>query len=99
MSKKVYVTVNAVFQPDGTIQPLCVIWEDGTRFRIDRILTSAPLHPCAPAAPVSAIPAASAARSAICFWRETGGLSRQKSRSEPFRYNVDLFYFVTFMRS
>ncbi|MCI6830866.1 MAG: hypothetical protein ACOYIC_00325 [Butyricicoccus sp.] len=42
MSKKVYVTVNAVFQPDGTIQPLCVIWEDGTRFRIDRIFDVRP---------------------------------------------------------
>ena len=34
---KVYVEVIADFRPDGSIQPLCVIWEAGRRFEIDRV--------------------------------------------------------------
>ena len=35
---KVYVTVEAVFSPDGTLTPTAVVWEDRTRYEIDRVL-------------------------------------------------------------
>lgn len=37
-SPKVYVAVNARFEPDGTLLPLTVTWEDGREYEIDRIL-------------------------------------------------------------
>ena len=35
---KAYVGVNARFEPDGRLLPLSIIWEDGRRYKIDRIL-------------------------------------------------------------
>ncbi|MGM9591011.1 MAG: hypothetical protein ACI3W5_03290 [Faecousia sp.] len=37
-SPKVYVAVNARFEPDGKLLPLTVTWEDGREYEIDRIL-------------------------------------------------------------
>ena len=34
---KVYVDVTAVFTSDGRLLPLWITWEDGRRYRIDRI--------------------------------------------------------------
>lgn len=38
MNSKVYVGVNAKFEPDGTLLPQSVLWEDGREFEIDKIL-------------------------------------------------------------
>lgn len=38
MQLKVYVTVKAQFSPDGRLRPLCVEWEDGRTYEIDRVL-------------------------------------------------------------
>ena len=38
MSCKKYVEVTAKFDVDGTVVPLEIQWEDGTKFEIDRIL-------------------------------------------------------------
>lgn len=38
MARKVYVAVTAEFDPDGTITPLSMVWEDGTTYEIDRVL-------------------------------------------------------------
>ena len=38
LNAKVYVAVEAHFAPDGSLTPTAVIWEDGTRFEIDRVL-------------------------------------------------------------
>lgn len=35
---KVYVDVIAEFSTDGSLIPLCFIWEDGRKYTIDRIL-------------------------------------------------------------
>ena len=35
--RKVYVKVQAEFSPEGKLMPLCIIWEDGQRFEIDRV--------------------------------------------------------------
>ena len=35
---KVYVAVEARFEPDGRMTPTAVIWEDQTRYEIDRVL-------------------------------------------------------------
>ena len=35
---KVYVKVAAIFSPDGKLKPMCLWWEDGRRYAIDRIL-------------------------------------------------------------
>ncbi|MDO5548506.1 MAG: hypothetical protein Q4F79_08480 [Eubacteriales bacterium] len=42
MARKVYVTVNATFDPEGSIHPQYVIWENGTRFPIDQVFDVRP---------------------------------------------------------
>lgn len=42
MPRKVYVRVDATFDPDGTILPRRVTWEDGKKFSIDRIIDIRP---------------------------------------------------------
>ena len=37
-SSKVYVGVNARFEPDGKLTPLSIAWEDGSEYGIDRVL-------------------------------------------------------------
>ena len=36
--EKKYIGMIAEFHPDGKIMPTCMIWEDGTRYEIDRVL-------------------------------------------------------------
>ena len=36
--KKTYVEVVADFAPDGRITPLEIVWEDGRRFTVDRVV-------------------------------------------------------------
>ena len=38
INTKVYVGVNAMFEPDGRLIPRSVLWEDGRIFEIDKIL-------------------------------------------------------------
>lgn len=35
---KVYVPVDVEFQSDGTMLPRIIVWEDGTRYEIDRVI-------------------------------------------------------------
>lgn len=42
MARKVYVTVIALFDPEGHIRPARVIWEDGKKFDIDSIFDVRP---------------------------------------------------------
>ena len=35
--RKVYVKVQAEFSAEGKLLPLCIIWEDGQRYEIDRV--------------------------------------------------------------
>ena len=35
--KKQYISVTAAFDADGNITPLCINWDDGRHFKIDRI--------------------------------------------------------------
>lgn len=37
MDAKVYVDVDAKFTADGQLRPLCITWEDGTKYEIERI--------------------------------------------------------------
>lgn len=39
---KVYVGVEADFGSDGVMLPRAIIWEDGTRFEVDRVLDIRP---------------------------------------------------------
>ena len=34
---KIYVSVKAVFYPDGGFKPTSLIWEDGREYEIDRV--------------------------------------------------------------
>ena len=34
---KVYISVRAVFYPDGGFKPTSLIWEDGREYEIDRV--------------------------------------------------------------
>ena len=36
-NEKVYVQVNADFNPDGVMIPTSLIWEDGSKFEIDKV--------------------------------------------------------------
>jgi len=36
---KVYVSVNADFEEDGTMRPKSIVWEDGRRYIIDKVST------------------------------------------------------------
>ncbi|MGN1014010.1 MAG: hypothetical protein ACI4PM_01490 [Butyricicoccus sp.] len=40
--KKVYVTVYAMFDPEGHIRPLRVIWKDGKKFDVDQVFDIRP---------------------------------------------------------
>ena len=40
--RKTFVTAAVVFDPEGNITPLRVIWRDGRRFAVDRVLESRP---------------------------------------------------------
>ena len=42
MDTKIFITVNADFNPDGTITPIALKWDDGRIFDIDRILDVRP---------------------------------------------------------
>ena len=35
---KVYVPVDVVFRSDGTMLPRMIVWEDGTKYEIDKII-------------------------------------------------------------
>jgi hypothetical protein len=35
---KVYIEVNLDHLPDGTLRPRSLVWEDGTRYEIDRVV-------------------------------------------------------------
>ena len=35
---KIYVEVNVKFFPDGGMMPTEIIWEDGTRYEIDKVI-------------------------------------------------------------
>ena len=37
-SAKVYVAVNARFEPDGKVYHMTVTWEDGREYQVDRVL-------------------------------------------------------------
>ena len=39
---KVYVRVEVAFDESGLMRPAALIWEDGTRYEIDRILARVP---------------------------------------------------------
>ena len=39
MREKVYVEVIARFNSEGDLVPMSVIWQDGTRFLVDRVLS------------------------------------------------------------
>lgn len=41
-ARKVYVDVLAVWRVDGTILPRVVRWEDGTRYKVDKVLDVRP---------------------------------------------------------
>lgn len=36
--KKRYVDVVALHREDGSVRPLSIVWEDGRRFKVDRVL-------------------------------------------------------------
>lgn len=40
--RKHYVTVIASYDEAGKVTPLVIVWEDGRRFRIDRVLDARP---------------------------------------------------------
>lgn len=44
MDSKVYVAVKAGFREDGMLIPLEIIWEDGRKFKIDRVTDIRPAY-------------------------------------------------------
>jgi hypothetical protein len=41
---KVYVAVRAEFTASGGLLPLCIKWEDGEEYRVDKVLDIRPAH-------------------------------------------------------
>lgn len=39
---KAYVRVEAWFEEDGTIHPTCIIWGNGARYSVDKVLDRRP---------------------------------------------------------
>ncbi len=42
LSDKVYVSVDVYFSPDGAMYPRALVWEDGIRYGIDRVIDVRP---------------------------------------------------------
>ena len=40
--RKVYIGVNLHVNPDGSVRPTSIIWEDGNRYKIDRVRFAVP---------------------------------------------------------
>ncbi len=41
-ARKVYIKVIAVFHSDGRLEPHSLIWEDGQKYLVDRVLAVSP---------------------------------------------------------
>jgi hypothetical protein len=41
-AKKAYVRVEAWFSEDGAVHPTCIIWNDGSRYPVQRVLDVRP---------------------------------------------------------
>lgn len=37
-ARKVYITVNAIFSPEGHVTPISFMWEDERQYEVDRVL-------------------------------------------------------------
>lgn len=42
--RRVYVQVDVEFAPDGRMLPRALVWKDGMRYEIDRVLDIRPAH-------------------------------------------------------
>ena len=42
--KRVYVQVDVEFSPEGRMLPRALVWQDGKRYEIDRVLDIRPAH-------------------------------------------------------
>ena len=42
--QKKYVEVVADFSPEGEVRPLCIVWDTGVRYQIDRVLDARQAH-------------------------------------------------------
>ena len=73
-SSKVYVGVNARFEPDGKLTPLSVAWEDGSEYEIDRVLNVCRAASLKAGEWAFGILSELAARRHICTLRRTNGL-------------------------
>ena len=69
---KKYVKVTATFDCDGDLIPEYIVWDDGRRYRIDKISGMRRLSK--QAVREYATPAIFSAKNDTCFWRKTGGL-------------------------
>ncbi len=80
---KKYVQVTADFFTDGRLRPLLITWEDGRKFRIDKIKDIRRAASLKRAEPVFVIPAWSGGRSVICSMKKTtNGLLKKKLQPE-----------------
>lgn len=42
MAVKVYVSIVAEFSPEGKVVPRELIWDDGSKYEIDRVMSASP---------------------------------------------------------
>ena len=66
---KKYVKVTATFDCDGDLIPEYIVWDDGRRYRIDKISDVR-----------YAASLKFSAKNDTCFWRKTGGLSMPNNK-------------------
>lgn len=77
---KKYVKVTATFDCDGDLIPEYIVWDDGRRYRIDKISDVRMRRLSKQAVREYATPAISSAKNDTCFWRKTGGLSMPSNK-------------------
>ena len=77
---KKYVKVTATFDCDGDLIPEYIVWDDGRRYRIDKISDVRYAASLKAGGGEYATPAISSAKNDTCFWRKTGGLSMPNNK-------------------
>ena len=77
---KKYVKVTATFDCDGDLIPEYIVWDDGRRYRIDKISDVRYAASLKAGGAEYATPAIFSAKNDICFWRKTGGLSMPNNK-------------------
>lgn len=77
---KKYVKVTATFDCDGDLIPEYIVWDDGRRYRIDKISDVRYAASLKAGGAGIRYTCHILGKDDTCFWRKTGGLSMQNNK-------------------